>query len=193
MVYLTHMPAGIPPGSRRAWEHKAGRALLRLGLERLGLDVTDDMDGMMEIGQKGKPFLKTKEAYFSISHSKGLAACAVEPHPVGLDIERVRALSPVAAQRILGPGEKPLITAAENPESSLIQLWTCKESWMKLTGLGLSQGLRETVFQSLGPNPQASQGGPFFHSLAYNDFWITEACEFPFTLTIFTVRNLDIM
>lgn len=82
---------------------------------------------------------------------------------MGLDIERVREFSLGMIERICTPGER-LLTGGD--PGQLTQLWTCKESYMKLTGRGLSQGLHASEFIRLGERPEMAVEGPRFYSAA---------------------------
>ncbi len=132
MVYIT----SLPPGEPRRREHYAGWALLRYGLVKLGFcgpgeTVEEIMDRALK-GAHGKPYLPGGP-HFSIAHSRGLIACAIEGVPAGLDIERVREFSPAMREKICTPGE---LSLTGGDSRLLTQLWTCKESHMKLTGRG---------------------------------------------------------
>lgn len=188
MVLLTYMPVDSPPSSRRAWERRAGRALLRLALRRRGWGEIDDIESILWKGPQGKPFLKNGGLHFNISHSGGAAACAVEDCPVGLDLQTERSFTPSLAARIMAPGEEALVRRAPNADDALTQLWTCKESWMKLTGLGFSQGIKETAFTALGDCPHPVGEGPCFRSRKFPGFWLTEACPQPFLLEVEVVE-----
>lgn len=183
MIYITRAPAGLPPAFRRAWEHKAGRALLALALARWGLPAPGGLESILRYGPRGKPYLDCPGFHFNISHSSGLAACAVERLPVGLDMERRRVFSPALANRICTPEERSLIEAAPDRDWALTQLWTCKESLMKLTGQGMA-GLGGAVFTRLGERPESQRQGMFFRSAELEGHWITEACEGKFTLEL---------
>ncbi len=174
MVYITAMP----PGEDKRREHYAGWALLRLGLMELGrcdpAETVEDVMGLAQKGGHGKPYFPSGPQ-FSISHSRGLIACAIETEPVGLDIERVREFTPGMIKKICTEREL-MLTGGDN--RLLTKLWTCKESHMKLTGLGFSQGLRETEFLTLGGSPEMAGEGE--HSFcctqlihAGQEFWLT--------------------
>ena len=75
--------------------------------------------------EKGKPL--TEGAFFSISHSGSLVACAVSDYPVGLDIERIRPV-PARLGRALQPWERT---------ADFWQLWTRREAALKCRGDGL--------------------------------------------------------
>ena len=174
MVNLT----ALPSGEGRSREHYAGWALLQHGLGELGLgDPSESVEELMARAQKGehgKPYLPGGPE-FSISHSRGLAGCAVDSGPVGLDIERVRKFTPGMREKICTEREL-FLTGGD--DSLLTQLWTCKESYMKLTGLGFAQGLRETEFCALGDRPklmgrEEAQFSSVLIELRGEAFWLT--------------------
>ena len=74
--------------------------------------------------ENGKPV--TDGAFFSISHSGSLVACAVSDCPVGLDIERIRPVPPRLSRFL----------EEEQPEN-FWQLWTRREAALKCRGDGL--------------------------------------------------------
>lgn len=182
--------------------------LLRAIMERGAPLPADSPAGLKAAairGPHGKPFLPGSGVEFSISHSRGLAACAVEDVTVGVDVERVRAFNPTLIRRICAPREEAL-TAGD--DSLLTQLWTCKESHMKLTGRGFSQGVAETAFRELGERPRLAgdagsspwnsdpcSSGPYFNSMAVSldgeAFWLTECCREKRELTVQWVEYGD--
>lgn len=178
MVYITALPEGGGDGKRKDLEHYWGWALLRYGLIEEGFcgpkETVEGLMGRALKGERGKPYLPGGP-HFSISHSHGLIGCAIGPGPVGLDIERTRKFSPGMAERICTAREL-LLTGGDN--SLMTQLWTCKESHMKLTGLGFSQGLHNTELRTLGERPElAVEGKALFYSSsierAGHEFWLT--------------------
>ena len=67
----------------RSREHILGRRLLERGL-------LQEYGRTWEViaPENGKPFLKDSPGvFFSISHTEGMAVCAVCSHPVGIDIQ----------------------------------------------------------------------------------------------------------
>lgn len=84
---------------------------------------------------QGKPM--TDGLYLSISHSRGLAACAVADCPVGLDVELVRP-APRRVWEHLSPEER--VYAAD--DAAFSRLWTAKEALLKCRGGQFGQ-LRE--------------------------------------------------
>jgi 4'-phosphopantetheinyl transferase len=93
----------------------------------------------------GKPMLAPpglrRQLSFSLSHTSGLAACAISPGwDVGVDAEQVTAAAIDAlASRTLAPDEQ--MEVATLPPSQrqrrFAELWTLKEAYVKALGVGL--------------------------------------------------------
>lgn len=131
--------------------HAAGRRLLAHALrERWGVSVSpEELEGLLERGARGKPFLPAlPRAFFSISHCKGLAVCAAGEVPMGADAEVPRKAEEALLEKILSPAERALFSQAAAGEKDLLfcRLWTLKESLLKCTGEGLSVPMRELSF-----------------------------------------------
>ena len=71
----------------------------------------------------GKPYLESRAVELSISHSGELWGCALSKKPVGLDIH---------------PEEYRYLQ--ETGFSDFFSLWTAKESYVKFTGEGITDG-----------------------------------------------------
>lgn len=74
-----------------------------------------------------------REVYFSVSHSGDYAVCALDDHPVGIDIEVIGKESRNIAERFFARDELEYITDT----GSFYHIWTLKESFMKVVGLGM--------------------------------------------------------
>ena len=93
----------------------------------------------------GKPVLRDfPDLHFSLSHSGNAVLCALDRHPVGADIEMIRR-RPEHLLSIFSDRERTSIEQAASPELCFTRLWTRKESYLKLTGEGLTgtKALRE--------------------------------------------------
>lgn len=99
---------------------------------------------VFEFNDHGKPFLKDfPDIYFSMSHCKRRAVCAVSDIPVGADIQDIRKLDLRAAKKFLTPLELEkvtLITDKSELSRELCRLWCIKESHSKMTGIGFGEG-----------------------------------------------------
>jgi 4'-phosphopantetheinyl transferase len=98
----------------------------------------------------GKPQLVNGALSFSLSHTRGLVACAVAARmPIGIDVESVsRGADPQIADRFFSAWEAAMLH--ECPEDRrrvrFIELWTLKEAFLKALGLGLSRSLASVSF-----------------------------------------------
>lgn len=123
---------------RHERSRRAGAAAYMLLCQGLG-----ELYGIMEpptfaFGEHGKPFLiERPDIHFSISHCREAAACVIADRPIGIDVESLRAFSPVLLQRTMSTDETVTIQTADEPRRVFIRLWTQKEAYLKLTGTGL--------------------------------------------------------
>lgn len=183
MIYLCRLAGPMEKREAHRWERRAGWALLRWAVSRRkpewnGLPLSQ----ILEIGPHGKPALKGEPFHFNLSHSGGLAVCAVEDCRVGVDVEKKRAFSPKLKERICTPGELSLVEAEEDENEALTRLWTMKESYMKYTGLGLAQGVRATEFSLLGERPKLKSGAACFLSADLGEAFLTLCTSRPVPL-----------
>ena len=119
-------------------------------------------------------------AHISLSHSGDYAVCAIAPCPIGVDIQRI---GPVKAGVLrhffpepdrqdflekygLNPADKELPPAAA--EAFLWQ-WAAKESYMKLTGLGMSMGFDQLVLERAASGACAAKPGKTAPTLQIRD------------------------
>lgn len=92
-------------------------------------------------GAHGKPQLKSNALYFNLSHAGALVVCAVADIPVGIDVESLSRFADDArnqrlAARILHEEE---LKKWSGDKEKLLFFWTRKESYVKMTGDGLSR------------------------------------------------------
>ena len=97
-------------------------------------------------GAYGKPLLSgTPPLYLSKSDSGSYAACAFSESDVGLDLQQMSdgPLLMKIAGRFFTAEESGLLQSLTGADRIHVfyRLWTIKEAYIKLTGLGLSQGL----------------------------------------------------
>lgn len=94
----------------------------------------------------GKPFLAGYPGVqFNLSHSGTWVVCALDQYPVGVDVERIKSVDLKISRRFFSDAEHRQIMN-ENPADRIDQffnLWTLKESYLKMTGNGLSHPLNE--------------------------------------------------
>lgn len=95
-------------------------------------------------GANGKPHLEGSRLRFNLSHCRELVAVAIaEDVEVGVDVEPIdpRHATDDVAQRVYGPNELLDLARAAQPVDRFFERWTLKESWVKATGIGISDDL----------------------------------------------------
>lgn len=96
-------------------------------------------------GNNGKPYFKElSDIHFNMSHCPKGVACAVSGRPVGIDIEEIQFDEPVA-MRVFNADEYARIKECATPAEKFTELWTMKESYLKLTGQGISMDLKNVI------------------------------------------------
>lgn len=124
--------------------------LLRSAIMLRGGQVSDIQ---FEYRNNGKPYLKNEpECFFNLSHSGHWVICAMSCDEVGCDIEEIKPGKRAGqiAGRYFTPKEQEFIyqgTSADEDDAEALhrfyRLWTLKESFMKVTGLGLALPLSD--------------------------------------------------
>ena len=104
---------------------------------------------VFEIAEHGKPYAKDLNVEFNISHSADMVVCAVDDNPVGVDIEKIRSVDLNTAKRIFNDWEiRYIFECIPDVEDyncylndavlqRFFELWTKKEAYGKLLGVGL--------------------------------------------------------
>ena len=94
---------------------------------------------VFRFGEHGKPFLSGfPEICFNLSHTGNAVLCALDRSPVGADIEMIKVRDMKHLLSVFCEEEQAEILRAEHPELRFAKLWTRKESYLKLTGNGLT-------------------------------------------------------
>ena len=107
----------------------------------------------------GKPELADHpNVHFNISHSGSLAVCVISESPVGVDVEFIRNVDWRLARRCFREDELIWLEKAPDTDYAFTQLWTRKESYLKLLGTGLSREMNSfSVF-----SPSSLEEGAVF-------------------------------
>lgn len=107
------------------------------------------------IGENGKPYiLNNSNLFFNMSHSGKYAVCAFSSVPLGVDIEEILPIDIQLAKDYYCYHEyQDILKGPDNARiQHFYQYWVLKESFLKATGLGLSQPLNSF---SLEEEPEA--------------------------------------
>lgn len=108
--------------------------------------------------------------FFSISHSRGVAAVAVADKNIGVDIEAVRRHHDGMEQRVLTPTERELLWSLEGDraEEYVIEKWSQKESIFKTLDRPVFEPLKlETSDYSVVSLPVELNGDKFILSVCF--------------------------
>ena len=121
----------------------------------------------------GKPKLLQKDLFFNLSHAQDLAVCVISDQEVGVDVERKDRLEGrkqnrklQIAKKILTPEEWILWEKAGCQTEELISVWTKKESYVKMTGKGLTVNL--TTIDTLS--------NAFYQQIVVEDTYMISVC-----------------
>lgn len=114
-------------------------ALKAYGLEERSMEY--------DLEKQGKPvFRYYPEIHFSLSHSGDFAICSIGEMESGSDIEWVRSGKARLAERFFAEEELAWIrkaASAGEQEDRIFRIWTMKESFLKVTGFGMSLPLKD--------------------------------------------------
>lgn len=128
--------------------HEAGRELLAKLYRR---ETGEELPPILKT-PRGKPFFETGGWYFSISHTPKHVFCALSRQNVAVDAEEPdRNINLKLAEKILSPGEKQQLDAAQDPRRALLTFWVLKECAAKLSGEGLRGYPNHTNFSLEDP------------------------------------------
>lgn len=135
--------------------HEAGRDLLK----KLYFQATGESLPEIRVTDRGKPYFPESAWYFSISHTKHHAFCALSRQNIGIDAEELsRKAKPALAEKILSSGEKAQYDAAEDKNRALLTFWVLKEAAAKYTGDGLRGYPNQTDFSLDDPRVLETDG-----------------------------------
>jgi len=140
----------------------AAYLLLRFALNEV-YNINEAVE--FEIASKGKPALKKyPRIYFNLSHSKGVAACVIADFEVGVDVQNIRSVSEKTAKRVLTSEEYEAFLTTSYPDEYFCNIWTIKESYVKMTGLGLTTELRDLSAEKIS-NIYTFRGDDYYCSV----------------------------
>ena len=139
----------------------------------------------------GKPYLvNDPHIQYNLSHSGNYIALAIDSKAVGIDIEQIKPIDIKIAERFFSKDEILYITSHTRKMRTIAfyQIWTKKESYIKLEGKGLSIPL--TSFSVLS---QSSEKILYYNMRETADDAICHVCTsrmeephcYPITLSMF--------
>jgi 4'-phosphopantetheinyl transferase len=127
---------------RRRHEYLVTRALAQWVLARWTGRRPGDVP--FRRSEYGRPVLDlSSNVHFNLTNTEDLVACLVTSgREVGVDAEPLSRADDILriAESVFAPREREMLVqlAAPNRHRRAVELWTCKEAYMKARGLGLS-------------------------------------------------------
>ncbi len=113
--------------------------LLDYGLKQYGLN---ECNMRYAAGNNEKPYFADRpEIHFNISHSGTMVICSFANTEIGVDIEKITSVDFDIARRFFCTSEYEYIlsqTSDMGRKEAFFRIWVLKESFMKITGLGMS-------------------------------------------------------
>ncbi len=123
--------------------------LLRHGFLEQGYTKEEWEQVEVALGPYGKPALKGyANFHYSLSHSGEWVVCAVDTAPVGVDIQVMKEVKLTLAKRFYHAKEYERLIAINYEElqkKEFYAMWAAKESYVKLTGRGIGEGIEQFV------------------------------------------------
>ena len=149
----------------------AASLLLKMALEREGI-CYDEVCFAQQTG--GKPYLLLQSGlFFSLAHAQEMAVCVIADQEVGVEVERKDRLTGKKeeqklkiAKKMLTPEEWKQWKKEEYRTETLISIWTKKESYVKMTGRGLTEKLMTIDTLS----------NAFYQQMLLDDMYILSVC-----------------
>ena len=135
----------------------------------------------------GKPMFGREDLHLSVSHSGSFVVIAWSDSPVGVDVQKVIPMGNIA-RRILSP--KEITDMGSMDDTDLVKVWTRKESYVKMTGEGMSRPFDSFDEDILDP------GYSFFTYGIEEDMVLTVCCRsdtVPKTITVRVTSPDDII
>lgn len=103
-------------------------------------------------GKYGKPYLLDYPSiFFNLSHCDNAVVCAISSYEVGVDVEDVKQVDADIIASCCCESENLRIRYSDNPNLEFVKMWTMKESYLKLNGIGLNDNVK-VLFQSGVPS-----------------------------------------
>lgn len=105
------------------------------------LNINNLNDKDIKFINNGKPVIDN--LFFNISHSKKYVICTTADKAVGADIEEISEYNENIPKRFFSKNECEYLSKQPeaNKSKEFFRIWTIKESYIKMTGEGISCGL----------------------------------------------------
>lgn len=100
----------------------------------------------LDYGPDGKPYLADfPQLHFNLSHCNQGIALVLSSEPVGVDIESFDRYDEQLIDPTMSAAESAMIRSSANSGQAFIQLWTKKEAFVKYTGKGIEDDIKDIL------------------------------------------------
>ncbi|MGI6665513.1 MAG: 4'-phosphopantetheinyl transferase family protein [Christensenellaceae bacterium] len=173
-VYL-YLYEGVPLSSVGLLYYTA-----RLYCKEIGLSMKELP--ALSYTERGKPYFREfPEIQFSLSHSGGYWAVAFSPVPIGLDLEKAREANMASiASRFFHPEEYAYLK--QQDYTDFFHIWTAKESYVKLTGEGITDAFMMFSVVAEGELKPPKEAHAFWFD-TFLDYTLCVCAGVPFVIT----------
>lgn len=126
----------------------------------------------------GKPFLKNhQDICFNLSHSGYGVVCGVSNKAVGVDIQEIVPFDKNIGEMFLSKSEKDYIEFLKKPDISFTEIWSLKESYVKMLGIGIDTDLKIISFDPRKNN--FYKYGKYFEKRIVDNYVISYCADAP--------------
>lgn len=133
-----------------SFRHELGRKTSAMAYVLLCRALREEF-GLRELpqfgyGEHGKPYIVGHEdIHFNLSHCREAVVCAVGVRPVGIDVESIREYHDSLVRYTMNAAEVRQIEESAERGVEFIRLWTQKEAVVKLSGRGITDGIKDVL------------------------------------------------
>lgn len=162
--------------------------IIRRILQENGLTESD-----LRYSENEKPV--ADHVFFNVSHAGDYVVGVSSDCEVGCDIEKIRKAPMEIALCYFQMAESAYIQTANDRDKAFFTLWTLKESYMKMTGKGMSLPLdsfeivRTTDGFALGKSPEKPC---FFKTMEFDGYMFSVSNEKNFVITEADFEDLNV-
>ncbi len=159
-------------------QHDYAHSLLKSCLLYHGTELNEDKDFIFN--KYGKPSLKDfPDIHFNVTHADGITAAVTSCVPCGIDAEPVREYRPNVMRRVFSESERKLVEEAlpEKRDELFFRLWTLKESYVKMLGIGISYPMKTVEFSFEGGGIISSAENCRFRQYVIDGRFVVSVCR----------------
>ena len=110
----------------------------------------DEEKIIFKTDHKGKPYTKSADICFNVSHSDELVLCAVNDTTIGVDIEKIREINDSVIRHTCNGNELDYVyekgISRQETLKRFFEIWTFKEACFKYRGTGIDEFLALDYF-----------------------------------------------